>query len=91
MPSANLVRRAVNLIRLQTDTPLYLYTARPDLLPEVLPFFDGFTVTLHTKESVRHFSEINADLKQQDISHLSLRLKAFKQVTESLKGIDTSP
>lgn len=55
----DLVRCVIVDIRMQTNAPIYLYTARTQGLLEMLPFLGGVTLTLHEQSDVAPFQAFN--------------------------------
>ena len=55
MLAPSIVIQTASQIRLQTHAPIILYTAKPAGLPEVMPYLDGVTVTLHDQRDVVPF------------------------------------
>lgn len=74
MLNPRLVAATAHRIRCQTDAPIILYTAKPEQLPEVMPFLDGVTVTLHEQADVPTFRRAAAKLTG------SRRVNVFKDV-----------
>lgn len=65
-----LVAMAADYIYSQTDVPIILYTAMPQMLPRVMPYLDGVTVTLHEQADVAPFLALPK-------LHGSLRVNVF--------------
>ncbi len=74
MLNPRLVAATAHRIRCQTDASIILYTAKPERLPEVMPFLDGVTVTLHEQADVPTFRRAAAKLNG------SRRVNVFKGV-----------
>ena len=80
-----IVAKAVAEIRQQTDTLIYLYTAKVDeltTLSNILSIVDGITVTLHTNRDVIPFLLFNSGLRliERLTKGKSLRLNIFHNV-----------
>ena len=82
MISPSFVKSTIKLIRMQTNAPIILYTAKTDDFEifEILEMIDGITVTLHVNKDVKSFNLFNINLSNMDISNKSLRLNVFNGV-----------
>ena len=85
------VKGVIDAIRVHTDTPIYMYTAKtsnPLAVLEVLEMIDGLTVTLHEQGDVGNFCWLLACIKRAGVKDKSLRLNVFSGV--DVKGINLS-
>lgn len=81
MLNPGLVIETASQIRLQTHAPIILYTAKPERLPEVMPYLDGVTVTLHEPDDVAPFLTLpNPLLGAGFYRHCTKRLNVFAGV-----------
>jgi len=81
----------IDILKFSTKAKFILYTARlryPNklsfsFLESTLSILDGLTVTLHDREDVEDFYDLDRDLKDWYLNHtISLRLNVFKEVGE---------
>ena len=82
MLNIELVARTIYRIQNQTEAPIYLYTAKVDVLRDVfkvLPLLDGLTITLHEQKDVIPFIKFNEYLLEIG-ERLDYRLNVFKGV-----------
>jgi hypothetical protein len=85
------VKGVIDAIRVQVDTPIYMYTAKtsnPLAVLEILEMIQGITVTLHEQADVGDFCWLLACIKRADVRDKSLRLNVFSGV--DVKGLDLS-
>lgn len=75
------------------ETKIFIYTAEPLGVYEILAIVDGITITLHDKRGLQEFLILNRDLLSLKSANLlpdiSLILKIFKEITLP-KNIDLS-
>ena len=87
----------IGTIRKQTNTPIYLYTAKadhPTFLNVVLTLVDGITLTLHDKSDIEPFLALQEYLKYHKPESKSLRLNIFHPISlapEQLVGWQVKP
>jgi hypothetical protein len=80
------VKGVIDAIRVQVDTPIYMYTAKtsnPLALVEILEMIEGITVTLHEQSDVGNFCWLLACIKRAGVEGKSLRLNVFSGVDVS--------
>ena len=85
------VKGVIDAIRVQVDTPIYMYTAKtsnPLAVLEILEMIQGITVTLHEQTDVGNFCWLLACIKRADVRDKSLRLNVFSGV--NVNGFDLS-
>ena len=83
------IAKAIREINLQTNTPIYLYTAKVDNTRAILlllQYLAGITVTLHTQKDVANFAILSVLLSDKD-KRKSLHLNIFDGI--DIAGIDT--
>lgn len=76
----DIIKQAVNDIRAQTDAPIYLYTAHPEGLEEIMPILDGVTITIHESADILRFRQFLA--RTPRLEGKSLRLNVFQDAGE---------
>jgi pyruvate formate-lyase activating enzyme-like uncharacterized protein len=82
------VKQTVRQIRNQTNTKIYLYTAKTDNTADflsVLNDINGICLTLHEQKDVETFKKLNLKMETQN---KSLRLNIFEGI--DIEGIDLS-
>lgn len=76
----DIIVQAVKDIRVQTDAPIYLYTAYPEGLEDILPMLDGVTITIHEAADVPRFQRFL--YRASGLEGKSLRLNVFQEAGE---------
>ena len=105
MLSPSSVRFLINSIRKESQSPIYMYTAKVDDIQAVLSvlfFLDGITVTIHEEKNWDLFFKLNDMLPNS--CRKSLRLNVFKncnlrsydqfnkwKVKDSIEWLDECP
>ena len=68
---------------LSVDIPIIVYTAKVDMIEDVLwvlEAVDGLTVTLHEPADVEPFLRLDTFISEGDVKGKSLRLNVFKGI-----------
>lgn len=86
-----LVMSVIQQIRVETDNPIFMYTAKSKpIMPflMVLSQIDGITLTLHERPDILAFVRLNKEMEQYpELCNKSLRVNVISHVWDDLMAV----